>query len=131
MGLIMKKISCLLILAATMSSTAWAACKAPDSLRKFPDGKTASKEQMQQAQKIFVDYDKKIEIYQACLKDELDAKLKKNPKADEALITELRDPYDKKSQAAFSEVSKAKEELNAEIQAYNLASRARKAAAAK
>jgi hypothetical protein len=129
MGFIMKKISCLLILAATMSSTAWAACRPPDSLRKFPDGKTATKEEMQKARAVFTAYDKKIEEYQACLKEELDAKLKKNPKADEALIKELSDPYDKKSQAAFVEVSKAKEDMNAEIQAFNLAARAKKAAA--
>jgi hypothetical protein len=130
MGFIMKKLACLLILAATVSSTAWAACKPPDNLRKFPDGKTASKEEMQKAQQVFAEFDKKIEAYQACLKDELEAKKKKNPKADDALIKELTEPYDKKSTAALSAALQAKEDLNKEIQAYNQASRERKAAAA-
>ena len=124
----MKKLSAVVVLAAMVSSTAWAACKPPDSPRKFPDGKTATKEQMQGAQKVFAEFDKKIEAYQACLKDELDGKLKKNPKADEALIKELSDPYDKKSTAALAEVMKAKEELNVQIREYNAARKAKSAA---
>jgi hypothetical protein len=129
MGFIMKKISSLLILSATLlSSTAWAACKPPESLRKFPDGKTATKEQMQNAQKVFADFDQKVEKYRACLKDDHDALLKKNSKGDAALKEELFKGYKDKDDRALNEAEKAKNDLNAEIQSYNAASRARKAA---
>ncbi|MEO8314817.1 MAG: hypothetical protein ABI645_08490 [Pseudomonadota bacterium] len=124
----MKKISYLLILTSMLSSTAWAACRPPDSPRKFPDGKTATKEQMQNAQKVFADFDKKIESYRACLKDDHDAVLKKNSKGDDALREELFKGYKEKDDRAMNEAEKAKNDLNQEIQAYNVASRARKAA---
>jgi hypothetical protein len=125
----MKKLACLLIVAATMSSTAWAACKPPDTLRKFPDGKTATKEQMQKAQKVFADFDSKIETYRACLKDEYDAKMKKYPKADAELTKQFFDDRQKKDDAAYMQVLQAKEDLNVEVRAYNEAAKARKAAA--
>jgi hypothetical protein len=129
MGLIMNKLACLLIVAATMSSTAWAACKPPDTLRKFPDGKTATKEQMQKAQKVFADFDAKIENYRACLKEEYDAKLKKYPKADAELTKQFFDDRQKKDDAAYMQILQAKEDLNLEVRAYNEAAKARKAAA--
>jgi hypothetical protein len=129
MGLIMKKLSCLLILAATMSSTAWAACKPPDSLRKFPDGKSATKEQMQNARKVFADFDGKIEKYRACLKDEHEAQLKKNPKADDALKEEFFKGYKEKDDRALGLAEKTRDDLNAEVRAFNDAAKARKAAA--
>jgi hypothetical protein len=131
MGLIMKKLSCLLILAATLSSTAWAACKPPDSLRKFPDGKTATKEKMQDAQKVFAAFDKKIEDYRACLKGEHDATLKKNPKADDALKEELFKGYKEKDDRAIGLAERTRDDLNLEVRAFNDAAKARKAAAAK
>jgi hypothetical protein len=130
MGLIMKKLACLLIVAATMSSTAWAACRPPDTPRKFPDGKTATKEQMQKAQQFFADFDKKIETYRACLKDEYDAKMKKFPKADDVLKKQFFEDRQMKDDAAYLQILQVKEELNAEVRAYNEAARARKAAAA-
>jgi hypothetical protein len=130
MGLIMKKLSCLLILAATLSSTAWAACKPPDSLRKFPDGKTATKEQMVNAQKVFADFDSKIEKYRACLKDEHDAQLKKNPKADAALKEEFFKGWKEKDDRAIGLAEKTRDDLNLEVRAFNEAAKARKAAAA-
>jgi hypothetical protein len=129
MGLIMKKLTCVLILAATMSSAAWAACKPPDSLRKFPDGKNATKEQMQNAQKVFADFDGKIEKYRACLKDEHDAQLKKNPKADDALKEEFFKGYKEKDDRAIGLAEKTRDDLNLEVRAFNDAAKARKAAA--
>jgi hypothetical protein len=129
MGLIMKKLSCLLILAVTMSSTAWAACKPPDSLRKFPDGKTATLDQMKNAQNVFKDFDAKIEKYRACLKDEHETQLKKNPKADQALKDEFFKGYKEKDDRALGLAEKTRDDLNAEIRAYKEATAAKKAAA--
>jgi hypothetical protein len=128
MGLIMKRITCLLILAATMSSTAWAACKPPDTLRKFPDGKTATLDQMKNAQKVFTDFDGKIERYRACLKDEHDALLKKYPKGDDDLKKGFFEDYKKKDDLAIGLAEKARDDLNMEIRAYREAANAKKAA---
>jgi hypothetical protein len=128
MGLIMKKLSCLLILAATMSSTAWAACKPPDSLRKFPDGKTATLDEMKKAQQVFADFDKKIETYRACIKGEHEAQLKKYPKGDDELKKGFFEDYKKKDDLALGLAEKTRDDLNLEIRAYKDASAARKAA---
>ena len=129
MGLIMKKLAYLLILGATLSSTAWAACKPPDSLRKFPDGKTATIDQMKNAQKVFTEFDQKIEKYRACLKEEYDAQLKKYPKADEDLKKQFFEDRQKKDDAAYLQVLQAKEDLNLQIRVYKETAAAKKAAA--
>jgi hypothetical protein len=125
----MKKLACLLIVAATMSSTAWAACKPPDTLRKFPDGKTATLDEMKNAQKVFTDFDKKIETYRACLKSEYDAQMKKYPKADDELKKQFFDDRQKKDDAAYLQVLQAKEDLNLQIRVYKETAAAKKAAA--
>jgi hypothetical protein len=112
-----------------MSSTAWAACKPPDNLRKFPDGKTATLDQMKNSQRVFTDFDGKIEKYRACLKDEHDALLKKNPKADDALKEEFFKGYKEKDDRAIGLAEKTRDDLNAEIRAYKEAAAAKKAAA--
>ena len=124
----MKKLACMLIVAATVSSTAWAACKPPDTPRKFPDGKTATKEQMLKAKDFFTEFDKKIETYRACLKDEYDAQLKKYPKADDDLKKQFFEARQTKDDAAYMQVLQLKEEMNAQVRAYNEAAKARKAA---
>jgi hypothetical protein len=128
MGLIMKKLSCLLILAATMSSTAWAACKPVDTPRKFPDGKTAKLEDMKKAKDFFTQFDKKTEAYRACLKEEHEAQLKKYPKADDELKKQFFEEYKKKDDLALGLAQKTQDDLNLEIRNYKEAAAAKKAA---
>lgn len=118
MGFVMKKLSCLLILTATLSSTAWAACKVPVSPRKFPDGKTATKEQMLSAKKLFEQFDQTVETYRACIKEEYDAQLAKNPKGDDKLKEEFMATYKTKNDKAIEEAERVSNDLNRELRAY-------------
>lgn len=122
MGLIMKKSSCLLILAAAaMTSTAWGACSIPASPKKFPDGKTASLDQMKAARTEVGTFQEKMDKYQACIKDEYDALLKKYPKGDEELKKGFMESYKKKDDAAMDEKQKVVDKFNAERTAYQAA----------
>jgi hypothetical protein len=118
MGFVMKKLSCLLILSAALSSTAWGACKVPDSPRKPPDGKTATKEQMLTAKKQFELFDKNIEAYRACIKEEYETRLKKNPKGDDKLKEEFMATYKTANDKAVEEGERVSGNLNRELRAY-------------
>ena len=120
MGTIMnaKKLSFLLILAASVSSTAWSACRPPESPRKAPDGKTATKDQLLNAKKLFEQFDTNIVEYRNCIKADYDDQLKKNPKGDEKLREEFHQAYKTKDDRAYDEVERAKEDINRQLAAY-------------
>src|SRR5262245_41586054 len=76
-GVKMKKLSCLLVLAA-MTSPAWADCSYPKAPGRLPDGKSSTKEEMLAAQKVVKQYQTDVTTYLDCLKAENDAALAKD-----------------------------------------------------
>ncbi len=63
----------------------------------------------------------KMDSYQACIKDEYETQLKKNPKGDDKLKEQFLEGYKQKDDRAMDEKQKAVAELNAQIAAYKAA----------
>ncbi len=115
----MKKFSCVLILAAALSSTAWAAdCKPPEAPRKIPDGKTAKKEEMVAASKLFKQYNEATTTYLACVKAEHEAQLAKYPKGDDELKKQFMESYEKKNDAAVDVAQEFTGRFNTQVRAF-------------
>jgi roadblock/LC7 domain-containing protein len=119
MGLIMKKLSCLLILAAALSSSAWAAdCKIPRTPGKIPDGATAARADMVAAKKVVDQYNESMNAYLACIKAEHEADLAKYPSADEKLKEQFVERFTKKNDAAVDEAQQFIERFNEQLRAF-------------
>src|SRR5688572_19437498 len=73
----MKKLLCVLMLTA-MTSNAWADCTYPKAPNKFPNGKSATREEMLAAQKVNKAYQSEVTTYLECLKGEHEAALAKD-----------------------------------------------------
>jgi hypothetical protein len=73
----MKKLSCLLLMVA-MASPAWADCTYPKLTGKIPNGRSATKAQMVEAQTNVTQYQSQIDAYLGCLKTDHDAALAKD-----------------------------------------------------
>jgi hypothetical protein len=74
----MKKLSCLLLMVALASSPAWADCTYPKLSGKIPNGRSATKAQMVEAQNNVKKYQSEITAYLGCLKTDHDAALIKD-----------------------------------------------------
>jgi opacity protein-like surface antigen len=119
MGLDMKKFSCLLVLAAAMSTSAWAAdCTYPRAPGKLPDGKTAQREEMVAAKKVVDKYNVDMNVYLACIKTEHDEALAKIPSASEDDKKSLVSRYTKKNDAAVDEVQDVAGRFNEQLRVF-------------
>jgi hypothetical protein len=115
----MKKLSCFLILAVGMASTAWAAdCKVPDSPRKMPEGTTAKKEEMVAFNKLVAQYNENVNTYLVCIKTEYDGQLKSNPDAEEAAKKQFLERYTKKNDAAVDVAQEFVGKWNEQLRAF-------------
>ncbi|MEO6078961.1 MAG: hypothetical protein ABIQ86_04180 [Steroidobacteraceae bacterium] len=114
----MKKLSCLLVLATLVSSTAWAACKPPDSPRKVPEGATAPREEMLAGKKVIDQFTTRMGAYLECIKDEYEKQVAKYPKADAVLKKQFDDSYMSKNHAAMDEQQKWVDKFNLELAAF-------------
>ena len=121
----MKILSTVLALAAlTAANATWAACTYPTAPEKFPDGSTASKEEMLASQKQVKEYQAQITTYTECLKTEHDAQVSKiDPALDQAQKDAQKDNLDKilaqKNDAAVDAAQTVAEHFNTQIHAYN------------
>jgi hypothetical protein len=119
MGLDMKKFSCLLVLAAALSTSAWAAdCNYPRAPGKLPDGKTAKREEMVAGKKVVDKYNDDMNVYLACIKTEHEAALAKDPSASEDAKKTLVARYTKKNDAAVDEVQDVAGRFNEQLRAF-------------
>ena len=114
----MKKISCLVVLAA-LSSTAWADCTYPRAPGKIPDGNTATREEMVAAKKVVDKYNADMTAYLTCLQAEHDATIAKP----EASLTEeqkqqLSARMVQKNDAAMDELQDVAGRFNEQLRAF-------------
>ena len=115
----MKKLSCLLVLAATLSSTAWADCTYPRAPGKAPDGNTAKREEMVAAKKLVDQYNTDMTAYLACIKTEYDDSVAKQA----ASLTEEQKQqmalrFTQKNDAAVDELQDVAGRFNEQLRAF-------------
>jgi hypothetical protein len=114
----MKKLSCLLVL-AMMTSPAWADCTYPKAPTKFPNGKSASKDEMLAAMQVNKTYQSDVSAYQDCLKAEHDAALAKDAAMTDDQKQALTKRYIQKNDAAVDEAKEVAARFNSQVQAFN------------
>ena len=118
-GYVMKKLSCLLLLAATLSSPAWADCAYPRAPGKAPDGNTAKREEMVAAKKLVDQYNVDMNAYLACIKTEYDGSVAKQA----ASLTEEQKQqmalrFTQKNDAAVDELQDVAGRFNEQLRAF-------------
>lgn len=115
----MKKFSCLLLLAASLSSTAWAACTYPTAPAKLPDGSTATREEMLAGKKLVEQYNTDMNAYIACIKTEYDGSVAKGgPSLTEEQKQQMAARYTAKNDAAVDELQGVASRFNEQIRVF-------------
>ena len=114
----MKKLCCVLMLAA-LTSTAWADCNYPKAPNKFPNGKTATRDDMLAAQKVNKQYQAEVTTYLECIKSEHEAALQKDPSLTEKQKEQMTARYTQKNDAAVDKAHEVAEGFNEQLRAFN------------
>jgi hypothetical protein len=114
----MKKFSCLILLAASVSSTAWAACTYPAAPGKLPDGSTATREEMVAGKKLVEQYNADMNTYLTCLKAEYDESLAKNASLSEEQKQQMAARYTAKNDAAVDELQGVASRFNEQLRVF-------------
>jgi len=115
----MKKLSCLVLLAALVSSPAWADCTYPKKPGKMPDGKSATRDEMVATQKVVKQYQSDMTTYLECLKAEHQASLAKDADtlSDKQKKT-MTDRYTQKNDAAVDEAHDVANRFNEQLRVF-------------
>jgi hypothetical protein len=115
------------ILAATIlcaalgcANAAFAACSYPVAPERFPDGNTATLDEMKTARGKLMAYNKEMEAYLACIKLEHDGRLAKDSTTltDEQRKEVLR-MQDQKHNAAVDELEAVAARFNEQLRVFN------------
>jgi hypothetical protein len=122
----MKKLSCLILLAASLSTAAWADCTYPKAPVKIPDGSTAAREEMIAAKKVVDQYNADMTTYLNCIKAEYDdAVAKQAATVSEEQKQKMASQYTQKNDAAVDELQTVAGRFNEQLRAYNKAKNAK------
>src|SRR5262245_54113956 len=120
-------LSALILAASLAAAQANAACEYPTAPGKFPDGATASLDEMKAAKASVVKYNNDMEAYLVCIKTEFEAKLASNTTASADQKAEMQRMQDQKHNAAVKEVTEVTERFNEQLRAYKAKAAEKKA----
>ena len=116
----MKTLSAMLAVAALTSAQAYADCSYPHAPDKFPDGSTATRDQMIAAMTQMKSYNSEVKAYTDCLKLEHDTALAKaDPKMSKEQKDEIEKVYVQKNDAAVDEATAVTNRFNEQVRAFN------------
>jgi uncharacterized protein YfkK (UPF0435 family) len=105
------------LVALLAAGAAQATCIYPRAPDRVPDGKTATFEEMAEAQKAVQLFNEDINSYNACLDMEMNV-LEKSGQYDENRLTELRAMQAKKNNAAVDEVTALASQFNEQLRIF-------------
>ena len=104
------------LLGAFVAQQAQAACVYPVAPGKFPDGSVASREEMQDAKKLVVQYDADMNTYLVCLRTEYEANVA--TQTDNKQKSALERAHAQKEDAALAEVQDVVGRFNEQLKAW-------------
>ena len=113
----MKKLSCVLML-ALMTSPAWAECTYPKAPSKFPNGKSATRDEMVAAQKVNKAYQADVTTYLGCIKAEHEEAIAKDPALTEEQKETMTARYIKKNDDAVDRAHEVANRFNEQLSAF-------------
>jgi hypothetical protein len=111
----MKRVACLVVLAAILPAAAWADCTYPKKPGKAPDGNRATRAEMVAALKVNQQYQGDITAYLACLKSEHEAELTANATASDDDKKKMTLRWEKKNDAAVDEAQDVADRINEQL----------------
>ncbi|MEO8307760.1 MAG: hypothetical protein ABI616_06930 [Pseudomonadota bacterium] len=115
----MNKALGLLVIAASLSTAAYADCTYPRKPAKLPDGNTATRDEMVAANKLVKQYNADMTVYTDCIKAEYDASAAKLPAdATEDTKKQLNSVYARKNDAAVDEVTTVATQFNEQLRVF-------------
>jgi hypothetical protein len=115
----MKKVLFTVLLAACVSTAAYADCAYPRAPTKLPDGNTASRDEMLAGKKTVEAYNADMTTYLNCIKTEHDTAVAKLPTtATEDQKKQMAAMYTQKNDAAVDELSGVAARFNEQIRAF-------------
>lgn len=113
----MKKLSCLLVLAA-MTSPAWADCSYPKAPARMPDGNSATRDEMVATQKLVKQYQTDMTTYLDCIKAEHQTALGKDASMSDDQKQSLTARYTQKNDAAVDEAHDVANRFNEQLRVF-------------
>lgn len=115
----MNKALGLLILAASLSTAAYADCTYPRKPAKLPDGNTATRDEMVAANKLVKQYNADMTAYLDCIKVDYDGSAAKLPgNATEDQKKQLAEMYARKNDAAVDELQGVAAQFNEQLRVF-------------
>jgi hypothetical protein len=106
-------------LLALSMATANADCSYPKAPSNFPDGATATQEQMLEARNAFTAYNDKVTAYLSCLETETNARIEAaGPQAPPEQIEQIKAIYNKRHNAAVDELEANAARFNEQVKVY-------------
>jgi hypothetical protein len=115
----MKKLSCLILLAASIASPVWAACTYPAAPSKLPDGTTASRDEMLAGKKLVETYNSDMNTYLGCIKKEHDdAVARQAATLTEEQKQQMAARYTAKNDAAVDELQGVAARFNEQLRVF-------------
>ncbi len=115
-------VSLSVIAALSLSLNAAADCIYPKAPAKIPDGKTATKEDMLAAQAAFKQLDSDVNAYNACLDQEMDARLSEGgEQLPKEQVVQIKAIQAKRHNAAVDELQKHADAFNEQVRVYQKA----------
>ena len=121
-------LTALVLVGGLAAAQANAGCDYPSKPGKFPDGNSATKDEMLAAKSVVVQYKTDMEAYLGCLDNEVSEKLAAMPNASEKEKADLQNKANQKHDAAVTELTSVTEGFNEQLRAYKAKSSAAKPA---
>jgi hypothetical protein len=104
------------LLGALVAQQVQAACVYPVAPGKFPDGSVASRDEMQAAKKVVVQYDADMNAYLVCIRSEYETNLAAQTDAKQKTVLERA--HTQKEDAALAEVQDVVGRFNEQLKAW-------------
>lgn len=114
----MKLIASALLLTGTLAAGQVFACDYPVAPGKFPDGGSASKDEMIAAKGQVVKYNTEMNTYLECIKTEYDSKISAQPTVTPEQKADMDKKQAQKEDAAVKEVTDVTERFNEQLRAW-------------
>jgi hypothetical protein len=114
----MKHYLIALVLTGGLAAAQANACDYPKDPKKFPNGNSATKDEMVEAKKSVVQYNEDMKVYLDCLDKEVTDKLASMPNATEKEKADIQKKTDQKHDAAVIKLQSVADDFNVQLRAY-------------
>jgi hypothetical protein len=124
----MKNVVLGALLFGLAAQQAQSACTYPIAPGKFPDGSTASREEIKAAKDVVIKYDADMNTYLVCIRSEYETRITAQSNVTAEQKAEMERMHAQKEDAALAEVKDVVDRFNEQLKAWKAKSAAEKKA---